>query len=371
VNNEGWLTTERELNDRRAAMAAELQRVTAERDRLRALIDASQPTLASELLTCRERNAAIAGQSDRYRDERDELAVEAEELREAKAPDRLAKAIAALRADVAGLTVARDCLGKELSDARTAYGTLRNAFTMGAQTGWTARLSGTVLARCDAQAMREPGAEAEADPVAAEREQTAMCRHCLWDIVRDGGRWRVGLDADDPFACEGPADGHAPLAPDGGPPVTPEELAPLRAVLREHYLMQVTCDHEGKRDNPVCNCQRVNLGWHPSIGAAVDAWTDHVLAAAREALARAGGGQEAGDLAAQANSAEAWREDAEELRAIIAEMLTVFKPCMPLVTSWSMEARIGEHQWLDWRGRSGLGDDAESARTGLGDGYGR
>jgi FtsZ-binding cell division protein ZapB len=294
VNNEGWLTTERELNDRRAAMAAELQRVTeerdqmrdviavtererddarahrerlnrelatmarehnsltaqlaavtaerdryrdrlaaedaddparvavldeaiAERDRLRALIDAGQPTLASELLACRERNAAIAAQSDRYRDERDELAVEAEELREAKAPDRLAKAIAALRADVAGLTVARDCLGKELSDARTAYGTLRNAFTMGKQSGWTARLSGTVLARCDAQAMREPGAEAEADPVAAEREQAAMCRHCLWDIVRDGGRWRVGLDADDPFACEGPADGHAPLAPDGGP----------------------------------------------------------------------------------------------------------------------------------------------------------
>jgi uncharacterized small protein (DUF1192 family) len=35
VNNEGWLTTERELNDRRAAMAAELQRVTAERDRWR------------------------------------------------------------------------------------------------------------------------------------------------------------------------------------------------------------------------------------------------------------------------------------------------------------------------------------------------
>jgi hypothetical protein len=99
--------------------------------------------------------------------------------------------------------------------------------------------------------------------------------------------------------------------------VTPEELAPLRAVLREHYLMQVTCDHEGKRDNPVCNCQRVNLGWHPSIGAAVDAWTDHVLAAAREALARPGGGQERDELIAMA----ADTADRDEYQLVISEML--------------------------------------------------
>jgi hypothetical protein len=49
-----------------------------------------------------------------------------------------------------------------------------------------------------------------------------------------------------------------------------------RAVLAEHYLMDVVCDPETKTDNPVCGCSRVFLGWHPSIGAARQAWIDHV-----------------------------------------------------------------------------------------------
>ena len=52
---------------------------------------------------------------------------------------------------------------------------------------------------------------------------------------------------------------------------------PLRDVLRRHYLTQITCDHERKMDNPVCACSLVNLGWHPSVGDAVDAWIDHVI----------------------------------------------------------------------------------------------
>jgi hypothetical protein len=51
----------------------------------------------------------------------------------------------------------------------------------------------------------------------------------------------------------------------------------LRDVLRTHYLAQVICDHERKQDNPVCACSLVNLGWHPSVGAAVDAWVDHIV----------------------------------------------------------------------------------------------
>ena len=124
--------------------------------------------------------------------------------------------------------------------------------------------------------------------------------------------------------------------------MTPEELAPLRAVLREHYLMQVTCDHEGKRDNPVCNCQRVNLGWHPSIGAAVDAWTDHVLAAAREALARPGGGQERDELIAMAVDTA----DRDECQLVISEMLA------RIATGRTITAKEAE----DWRARAGLGD---------------
>lgn len=51
----------------------------------------------------------------------------------------------------------------------------------------------------------------------------------------------------------------------------------LRVVLKEHYLQQVICDAQGRQDNPVCQCSAVFLGWHPSVGAAVDAWIEHVL----------------------------------------------------------------------------------------------
>lgn len=53
----------------------------------------------------------------------------------------------------------------------------------------------------------------------------------------------------------------------------------LPARLATHYLAQIVCDHDRKMDNPICACSRVNLGWHPSVGAAVAAWVDHALAA--------------------------------------------------------------------------------------------
>lgn len=53
----------------------------------------------------------------------------------------------------------------------------------------------------------------------------------------------------------------------------------LSGVLRDHYLAGIVCDHERKADNPMCACSGVDLGWHPSVGAAVDAWVAHVLAA--------------------------------------------------------------------------------------------
>lgn len=55
------------------------------------------------------------------------------------------------------------------------------------------------------------------------------------------------------------------------------DLDALRARLTDHYLAQIVCDHERGLDNPICACSRVHLGWHPSVGAAVAAWVDHVM----------------------------------------------------------------------------------------------
>lgn len=48
------------------------------------------------------------------------------------------------------------------------------------------------------------------------------------------------------------------------------------AVLADHYLFAINCDHELKRDQAWCACSLVNLGWHESVGAAVSSWIDHV-----------------------------------------------------------------------------------------------
>jgi hypothetical protein len=57
------------------------------------------------------------------------------------------------------------------------------------------------------------------------------------------------------------------------------------SVLREHWLHAMECDHETKQDKPHCACSRVDLGWHPSVGAAVEAWLEHVVVAASPAAA--------------------------------------------------------------------------------------
>lgn len=46
--------------------------------------------------------------------------------------------------------------------------------------------------------------------------------------------------------------------------------------LRQHWLHAMECDHATGRDKPHCACSRVDLGWHPSVGAAVEAWLAHV-----------------------------------------------------------------------------------------------
>jgi len=101
-------------------------------------------------------------------------------------------------------------------------------------------------------------------------------------------RYGDEVDADRCPACHVPypklPEGHVLRRPqcDGTVPYAGEDeedekAGIFRYVLREHYLTGITCDHERGMDNPVCACSREFLGWHPSVGAAVEAWIGHVL----------------------------------------------------------------------------------------------
>lgn len=50
------------------------------------------------------------------------------------------------------------------------------------------------------------------------------------------------------------------------------------SVIRAHWLVQVECDHATGHDRPHCACSLVDLGWHGSVGHAVEAWIAHLLA---------------------------------------------------------------------------------------------
>lgn len=52
-----------------------------------------------------------------------------------------------------------------------------------------------------------------------------------------------------------------------------------------HFPVELRCDHDTKRDKVICDCARVDLGWHPSIRAAKEAWATHVIEAVKDARA--------------------------------------------------------------------------------------
>jgi hypothetical protein len=56
------------------------------------------------------------------------------------------------------------------------------------------------------------------------------------------------------------------------------DSAHLRAILREHWITNIVCDHDTKTDRACCSCSAWRGNTKPSIGAAVDDWIDHVLA---------------------------------------------------------------------------------------------
>ena len=65
----------------------------------------------------------------------------------------------------------------------------------------------------------------------------------------------------------------------GATPLDRDEayLTAFADVLRDHHLTEIVCDHERRQDNPVCSCSRAHLGWHQSVGEAVEAWIAHVF----------------------------------------------------------------------------------------------
>jgi hypothetical protein len=64
--------------------------------------------------------------------------------------------------------------------------------------------------------------------------------------------------------------------------VTAEVRKQIAGVLRVHYLAGITEDRARHEVGPVCGCSEVFLGWHPSVGAAVEAWIGHVMERASE-----------------------------------------------------------------------------------------
>ena len=54
-------------------------------------------------------------------------------------------------------------------------------------------------------------------------------------------------------------------------------LDQFRKRLREHWITGIVCDHEAKTDRATCSCSRWRCDPLPNVGAAVNAWIDHVL----------------------------------------------------------------------------------------------
>lgn len=51
----------------------------------------------------------------------------------------------------------------------------------------------------------------------------------------------------------------------------------VRAVLREHYLAGIVCDHETNTDAAACNCSRWRSPVVESPAAAAGVWIDHFI----------------------------------------------------------------------------------------------
>ena len=122
------------------------------------------------------------------------------------------------------------------------------------------------------QTRQEPGmlraqiAALEAAHDAALAEADRYCDECdrLMDhVLAREARWQARAES---------AEAQLALAREDG-------ARSMAAMLKEHWLAGIDCDHETKADRPRCACSRVNFGWYKSVGEAVNRWTEHLLAA--------------------------------------------------------------------------------------------
>src|SRR6185312_5337262 len=105
----------------------------------------------------------------------------------------------------------------------------------------------------------------------------------------------------------------------------------LRAHLREHWLASIVCDHEAKTDTAVCSCSQWADTPHPSVGAAVDAWIEHVfetLPAALEPRASDRGAEALRDILADMGVTAAdpmWADHVELPKAVLRQWIVVVR----------------------------------------------
>jgi DnaJ-class molecular chaperone len=51
----------------------------------------------------------------------------------------------------------------------------------------------------------------------------------------------------------------------------------IKTRLREHWITGIICDHDAKTDRATCSCSLWRSSPMPNVGAAVNAWIEHVL----------------------------------------------------------------------------------------------
>jgi hypothetical protein len=118
-------------------------------------------------------------------------------------------------------------------------------------------------------AVPAPGSSSEVSSVSPEGETTPGEGEGSTEALSGAEGWQVRCGEMAKLANQRTADRDALQA----------RLDSVPNILRQHYLAWIECDHEQQMDNPQCACSKVDLGWHPTVGDAVNAWIEHVRAA--------------------------------------------------------------------------------------------